>query len=588
MKTFARLLTFVLPAWKWVLAAVALGALTVGASIGLLATSAYLISAAALHPSIAELQVAIVGVRFFGISRGVFRYLERLVSHNTTFRLLGRIRVWFYRVIEPLAPARMASRRSGDLLSRLIADIETLENFYVRVLAPPLVAVVVTLGMSFLMGAFDPQLALVLLAFLLLIGIGLTALTLGLGRAPGQTLVESRSRMRADLVDGIQGLPDLLAYGQVESHWQRIQASETVFQHAQRRMARLTGLQSGLNSLLTGLGVWLVLLLAIPLVSGGELDGVYLAVVILAAMASFEAVQGLPNAAQYLESNLQAAGRLFEIADTPPAVTNPSQPAELPQSLDIAIRDLRFTYPGESQPVVNGIQLDLSPGRHVAIVGPSGAGKTTLASLLLRFWDVSGNEIILSGRDIRDYRQEDVRGCFGVVSQHTYLFNASLRENLLLARPSASQEEIIAACEQAQLHEFIQSLPQGYETYVGEHGLQLSGGERQRIALARALLRDTPIFIFDEPTANLDTVTEQRVFAALHRATQGRSLLWITHRLVGLEQMDEVMVLDLGRVIQRGRHDELVKQDGLYLQMWELQNRFLLNEQMSNSDLSNG
>jgi ABC-type transport system involved in cytochrome bd biosynthesis fused ATPase/permease subunit len=620
MRTLARLLKFVLPFWRWVLAAVALGALTVGAGIGLLATSAYLISSAALHPSIAELQVAIVGVRFFGISRGVFRYLERLTSHSTTFRLLGRVRVWFYRAVEPLAPARLIGQRTGDLLSRAIADIETLENFYVRVLAPPLVAVVVIVGMSFFMRAFDPRLATVLLAFLLLIGIGLTCLTLGLGRAPGRTLVESSARLRADLVDGIQGLPDLLAYGGVEAHLQRVQAAEADLYRAQRKMAHISGLQSALNNLLTNLGVWLVLVLGIMLVSAGKINSVYLAVITLAAMASFEAVQGLPQASQFLESNLQAARRLFEIADAAPAVTDPRVPLAAPQNTTLSVRGLRFAYPaltpnlspagvedgqvlkshheeaipkergregakekidlralrGFAVQTLNGVSFDLPTGKHLAILGPSGAGKSTLVNLLLRFWDFSEGEIILGGEDIRQYRQEDVRGCFSVVSQSTYLFNASLRENLLLARPSASEEEIIRAVEQAQLSAFVASLPKGLATFVGERGLGLSGGERQRLAIARALLKDAPIFIFDEPTANLDTVTERQIIGTLQKTMKGRTVLWITHRLIGLEAMDEILVMDAGRVLQRGTHAALVKAEGLYRQMWEIQNRALL------------
>ncbi|MBM3152129.1 MAG: thiol reductant ABC exporter subunit CydC [Chloroflexi bacterium] len=577
MNRIRRLLAFIVPSWRWSLLAVALGALTIGASISLLATSALLISTAALHPSIAELQVAIVGVRFFGISRGVLRYAERLVSHNTTFRLLGDIRVWFYRAIEPLAPARFASHRSGDLLARIITDIETLENFYVRVLAPPLVALVALLGTSVFMGGFAPRLALVLLAFLLLAGLGLTALTLGLGRGPGRALVESRARLRADLVDGIQGLPDLLVYGQAEGHFQRLRQAESRLHRAQRRMARLTGLQSGLNTLLAGLGAWCVLRLAIPLVSGGEMQGVHLAVVALAAMASFEAVQNLPQAAQYLEGNLQAAGRLFEVADAAPEVIDPPSPASLPLQAAISVRDLHFTYPGAEQPTLDGISFELPPGKQMALVGPSGAGKSTLASLLLRFWDAPQGAIHLAGRDIRDYAQEDVRRRFGVVSQQAYLFHASLRENLLLANPSAAQDGIEAACKQAQLHDFIGSLPQGYETYAGERGVQLSGGERQRLAIARALLTDAGAFIFDEPTANLDTVTERQVIAALGQATRGRSLLWITHRLVGLEGMDEILVLDSGRIVQRGTHAGLATQDGLYRKMWELQNRVLFS-----------
>ncbi|MFH1906414.1 MAG: thiol reductant ABC exporter subunit CydC [Chloroflexota bacterium] len=606
MPTLRRLLAFVIPSWHWVLAATALGALTVGAGIGLLATSAYLISAAALHPSIAELQVAIVGVRFFGISRGVFRYLERLTSHSTTFRLLGRVRVWFYRAIEPLAPARLIGRRSGDLLSRAIADIETLENFYVRVLAPPLVAVIVIVGMSFFMRAFDPRLATVLLAFLLLIGLGLALLTLGLGRAPGRTLVESRARLRADLVDGIQGLPDLLAYAGVEAHLQRVQAAEADLHRAQRKMAHISGLQSALNSLLTNLGVWLVLVLAIMLVSAGKIDGVYLAVIALAAMASFEAVQGLPQASQSLESILQAARRLFEIADAAPAVVDPPAPLSLPHDLAISVRGLCFAYPaslsegleggqaakthredaknakvksnlralrGFAVQTLNGVSFDLPTGKHLAILGPSGAGKSTLVNLLLRFWDYDEGEIILGSQDIRQYGQETVRRCFSVLSQSTYLFNASLRENLLLACPSASDEEITRAVEQAQLRAFVASLPQGLLTLVGERGLQLSGGERQRLAIARSLLKDAPIFIFDEPTANLDTVTERQIIETLHGLIKGRTVLWITHRLVGLEAMDEILVMDQGCILQRGRHADLVKAEGLYRQMWEIQNQ---------------
>ncbi|MFH2040866.1 MAG: ABC transporter transmembrane domain-containing protein, partial [Chloroflexota bacterium] len=320
MKTLQRLLGFVLPAWRWLLLSVGLGSLTIASSITLLATSAYLISAAALHPSIAELQVAIVGVRFFGLSRGVFRYLERLSSHETTFRLLGRLRVWFYNALEPLAPAGLGGERSGDLLSRFLADIETLENFYVRVLAPPLVALVVVIGSGLFMAGFNVRLSSILLVTLLLVGVGLTWISLALGRGPGQVLVEAKANLQADLVDTLQGLPDLLVYDGLPAHLERIQTRQSVLQKAQHRMAGISAMQSSLNQLLTGIGTWLVLVMGILLVNSGQLSGVYLAVIVLAAMASFEAVQGLPLAAQYLESNLQAAGRLFTIADTPPAV----------------------------------------------------------------------------------------------------------------------------------------------------------------------------------------------------------------------------------------------------------------------------
>jgi ATP-binding cassette subfamily C protein CydC len=595
MKTLLRLLSFLRPYWPQVALSVLLGFLTISASIALLSTSAWLISTAAIVTSVADLAVAPVGVRFFGIARGLFRYLERLASHSLTFRVLARLRVWFYQAIEPLAPARLTSARSGDLLNRVIADVETLDNLYVRVLAPPLVAVFIVIGMGFFMGSFAPSLGFTITGFLLAIGVGLTALTLTLNRQPGAALVEERARLRADLVDSVQGLADLTAFGQEKAYLTRVQHQGGVFSSVQMRLARLNGFQSALNSLLMGLGVWTMLFLAIPLVDSGKIAGVLLAVVVMGTMASFEAVQNLPQAAQLLEANLQSARRLFELADTAPAVADPAAPLPRPTSANLSVRNLGFSYDTSPQStprdtkeslkepscdfvpfVVKNINFDLPAGKKIAIVGPSGAGKSTLASLLLRFWDYVEGEILLDGQDLRRYTAVDARRMFSVVNQSTYLFNASLRENLLLARPQATDAEIEQACHAAQLDGFISGLEQGYQTPVGERGVQFSGGERQRVAVARALLKDAPIFIFDEPTANLDPATERNLVETLHTVMENRSILWITHRLIGLERMDEILVLDNGQIVERGTHGSLLQSDGLYKKLWDLQNQALI------------
>jgi thiol reductant ABC exporter CydC subunit len=595
MKTFFRLLSFVKPFWPQVLLSVLLGALTISASISLMSTSAYLISVAALHPGMDAISVAVVGVRFFGISRGVFRYLERLASHSLTFRVLAKLRVWFYQAIEPLAPARLVSARSGDLLNRIMSDVETLDNLYVRVLAPPLVAMVVVLGMVIFMGAFSPLLGIVIFGFLLAVGLGLTILTLALNQKPGRILTDERARLRADLVDSVQGLPDLVAFGQEKTYLAKIQATGGRFSSIQTRLARLNGFQAGLNSLLTGLGVWCLLYLSIPLVTDGAVKGVHLAVIILGAMASFEAVQNLPQAAQLFEANLQSARRLFEIADAEPVVKPPAEPLPRPASADLQVLSLSFAYepsPRRTQSdikenlgspscdlvpfVVKDIDFDLPAGKKLAIVGPSGAGKSTIVNLLMRFWEFSEGEILLDGQDLRAYTPVDARRMFSLVSQGTYLFNASLRENLLLARPWATPGEIETICAQAELHDFVTSLPNGYETLVGERGVQFSGGERQRVAIARALLKDAPLFIFDEPTANLDPTTERRLVKTLQRVTKEKSVLWITHRLIGLERMDEIIVMNQGRIVERGTQAELLVQEGLYKKLWDLQNRALI------------
>jgi thiol reductant ABC exporter CydC subunit len=448
----------------------------------------------------------------------------------------------------------------------------------VRVIGPPLVAALVAGLMWFLMGAYDRGLAIITLMFLALAGAGLPFLIHRLSRGVGRRMVAVRADLNAAMVDGVQGMAELLAFNDEDRHQERVEALSCELIALQRRMAWIGGLHASLTGLLMNLATLAVLAVAIPLVSQERLDGVYLAVLALAVMASFETVYPLPLAFQYLESSLEAARRLFDIVDAQPAVSDPARPASSSGDYSLSVRDLRFSYVTDEPPALSGISFVLPQGGSLAVVGPSGAGKSTLVNLLLRFWDYDAGQILLGGHELRSYRQEDVRAMVGVVSQHTHLFNASVRENLLLARPEASQADLERAAGLAQIHEFIQSLPEGYDTWIGEQGLNLSGGQRQRLAIARALLKDAPILILDEPTANLDPLTERAVMSAIQNLMAGRTTLIITHRLAGLEDADEIVVLRAGQIVERGRHADLWSMGGLYRRMWELQNQLLADQ----------
>ncbi len=575
--TFVRLLKLASPFKGWMALAVLLGALTIGSSIGLMAASAWIIATAALHPSVADLAVAIVGVRFFGIARGVFRYLERLVAHHVNFSLLARLRVWFYTALEPLAPARLMHYHSGDLLARIVGDVETLQNFFIRVIAPPLVALVIAVVMAIFFAGHAPSLAAIVLLYMSLAEIVVPLIVQRASRSTGAQLIAARAGLSAQLIDGIQGVSDLIAFGQTQTQAELVERSSRELIGLQGRMAALTGLHTALGTLLTNLALWSVLIVAIPLVRETRLSGVDLAVIALATLASFEGVLALPLAFQYLEANLQAARRLFEIVDVGNLARGHVRPPSVPvnPSQSLIVKELSFRY-GDDEPLaLDRVNLDLQPGKIVAVVGPSGAGKSTLIGLLLRFWDYMDGMITLNGIDLRDCDPDEVRRSIGVVSQTTHLFNASIRDNLLIARSAATEEEMIEAARRAQVHDFIQALPQGYATIVGEQGLKLSGGERQRLAIARVLLKNAPIILLDEATANLDPITEREVLRALKPSLRDRAALIITHRLIGLEEADEINVLSRGRIVERGRHAELLEIDGVYRRMWELQSQAL-------------
>lgn len=538
-----------LPFRWWILAGVGLSFAVTGASVGLMAVSAYLISKAALSVDMTDLAIWITGVRFFAVARAGLRYAERYVTHLATFRILTRLRVWFYRALEPLAPARLLSYRSGDLLTRIVADIETLENFYLRVVIPPLAAALVTLLACLFLGSFNLWLGLALLVFLLLTGVALPLASSWLSRQPAAGAIAARAELNAALVDEIQGLAELVAYGQEEASQTRTLRLSQQLNQAQQRLATVRGLGNGLATLFASLAGLTVLFLAIPLVTAGQIDGVYLALLPLTAIAAFEAVQPLAHAWQTWESSRAAAARIFELIDAEPAVTDPPArpgdplPLRAQPGLAIDVRNLRFRYAPEEPWVLDGVSFHVPAGGRVAIVGPNGCGKSSLVSLLLRFWDYQTGTILLGGQEMRTLSGDDARSLLAVAPQHTHLFNATIRDNLHLANPDASQAELEAACQQAQVHDFIQSLPQGYDTLVGENGLLLSGGERQRLAIARAILKDAPIFVLDEATSQLDAVTEERLMQSLAPFMAGRTTVIITHRPAGLAGADQVIRL---------------------------------------------
>jgi thiol reductant ABC exporter CydC subunit len=552
--TLRRILALTTAHRAWIAAGIALGFLAIGANVALMGMSAYLISRAAVVTNVADIALAVTAVRVLAIARAAFRYLERYATHRASLRILADLRTWFYASIEPLAPAALGGRRRGDLLARILADVETIDDFYVRVVVPPVAAGLVVAATCLAVGAFDPAIGVVLLGFLGLTGVVLPLATRRLSRVPAATAITVRGELDAAVVDGLEGLAELVALDQAEVGRERILAAGDALDAARRRLAIVRGIGLGLAALLTTLCAAAVLAVAIPVVDSGHMEGVYLAVVPLAAIAAFEAVAPLATSVQVLDASRAAGDRLFELTDASRPVDDPAEPAGPAEAghHGIELRGLRFGYDTATSPVLDGLDLAIPDGGRLVITGPSGAGKSTLVDLLLRFWELDEGTIRIGGRDIRDYTADDARAMLGVVPQQVDLFDATIRDNLALADADATDEAIEAACRIAQLHDAIEALPEGYETRVGEDGVRLSGGERRRLAIARVILRDAPILIMDEPTADLDPDTEARLVEALRPFMARRTTLLISHRTALVREADAVVRLEAGRVVPIG------------------------------------
>jgi thiol reductant ABC exporter CydC subunit len=522
---------------------VALGALTVLFGAGLMATAGYLISRAAERPAILTLTTAIVAVRFFGLARPLTRYADRLWSHDLALRALGNVRSRFYAAVEPLAPAGLQAFRRGDLMTRMVSDVDALQGLYLRGLGPPLVALGAGAACVGTAAAFLPAAGAVLAAGLVVGGVAVPVVSGRLGRLAGQRQAAARGELTGEIVDLLRAAPELAVYGAEDRMLDRVRAADRELDRLARRDALAGGLGDSLSILAAGLTVVGVLAVSVDAHAGGSLDRVLVAMLALLAVASFEAVSGLPSAARELSATLASGRRVLELVDREPSVRDPATPLAPPKGSTVALEGVTARYESAAPPVLSGFDLRLDPGRRVALVGPSGAGKTTVTNLLLRFLDPSEGRVALDGRDLHEYRQEDVRATFALAGQEAHIFDSTIRSNLLLARPDATEPELRHALRRAHLAEWVESLPDGLDTLVGEDGSRLSGGQRQRLTIARALLSDALVLVLDEPTAHLDPETARAVIEDAFDAAAGRTVLLVTHREEGLDLVDEVVTL---------------------------------------------
>ncbi|WP_270168796.1 thiol reductant ABC exporter subunit CydD [Paenibacillus sp. SYP-B4298] len=649
-----QLLGFVAP-YKWrMLIAVLIGFATVASNAGLMGVSGYLIAKAALRPeNILLLYVPIVGVRFFGIARGVFRYVERLVSHDLTFRILKQFRTWLYSKLEPQGARLLERQSSGGLLSSVISDVDQLQNLYLRVIAPPVVAMLaVILGYS-IVAAQDPSLGWMLVGMMVLSGLVVPGLGHLLGRRGAHAHVETRAQLYGEVGDLLSGMEALSLYGRTERQEERIGALQQQLGQHQDRQHWITAATGGLMSGLANLTMWLMLVACIPLVVSGAMEGYMIPALMLAAFACFEALLPLPQTFQHFSQTVSSGSRLLKLAEdadqmtaqmasaphadasqavrhAAPAAADAAEPAkaaaaepaeaaadgqqrpagaqsrrhsvsasilaegESPQpasalsaaeaeqsAVDMEadrsrawrteLTGVSFRYAEQEHDALRNISLTLERGKQVAVVGESGAGKSTLLQLLLKLRDYPAGSITINGHELKEMSSESVRSQFAVVSQQVQLFNASVADNLRLGRTDATESELREAARLAMLDERIERLPQGYDTVIGEWGAKLSGGERQRLALARALVRNAPALLFDEPGSGLDALTERAFGDSIQQVLQERAVLWVTHKLSGLERMDEIIVLHGGTIRERGTHAELLRSKGMYWRMWTIQ-----------------
>jgi len=548
-----------------------LAIITLLASIGLLTLSGWFLAGSALAGLAGivtfNYMLPAAGVRGAAIFRTAGRYAERVVSHDATFRVLTRLRVFVFEKIVPLAPGGMARFRQGELLNRLVADVDTLDHLYLRVISPLIAAVVaiavVTFGLSYL----DVSLALILGGILLLLLLLIPPIFYFAGRPAGTELTALRAEYRSELTAWLQGQGELVVFGAQPTQRQQLDSIEQRWQQRQRQQAGLSGLAQALMILATGLTLALMLWLAAGGIGGDSQPGALLALFAFVALAAFEALVPVAGAFQHLGQVIASATRLQQLIDTPATVSFPLAGPDIQSQVALELQQVSFAYPDQPQKVLNEVSLQINAGEHIALLGRTGCGKSTLLQLLTRAWDHQQGSILLNGQPLASYSEAALRQAMVVVSQRVHLFSSTLRDNLLLAAPTASDQQLGDALQQVNLGHLLAD--EGLNAWMGEGGRQLSGGEQRRLGIARALLHPAPLILLDEPTEGLDAETEQHILQQLRQYCQGKTLIMVTHRLAGLALMDRICVMEAGQLVEQGDHHSLLQQQGRYYRFYQ-------------------
>lgn len=554
---------------KWLLMlGVVLAIVTLLASIGLLTLSGWFLSASAVV-GVAGIysfnyMLPAAGVRGAAIIRTAGRYFERLVSHDATFRVLQHLRVFTFSKLLPLSPAGLARFRQGELLNRVVADVDTLDHLYLRVISPLVGALVVILVVTAGLSVLDVPLALTLGGIMLLTLLVLPPLFYRAGKPAGESMTQLRGQYRQQLTAWLQGQAELMLFNASDRYREQMEKTEVRWQDAQRRQAELTALSQALMLLIGGIAIIAMLWLASAGVGGNTQPGALIALFVFCALAAFEALAPVTGAFQHMGQVIASAKRITQITEQEPEVTFTQGEGQKLEQVALTLNQVTFSYPQQPSPALDNVSLQVNAGEHIAILGRTGCGKSTLLQLLTRAWDPAQGEILLNHQPLTQLDETTLRQAMSVVPQRVHLFSATLRDNLLLASPQSSDAQLAETLERVGLGKLLED--SGLNSWLGEGGRQLSGGELRRLAIARALLHDAPLMLLDEPTEGLDATTESQILDLLAEVMRDKTVLMVTHRLRGLARFNQIIVMDNGKIIEQGSHAELLAEQGRYYQ----------------------